>query len=153
MKIENREQVEAYLRTIPADAPLSRRWQACRTAVRALIRSAGLGQHASDWTVEALPPQAYRRYGDCNGVARRIRLDKSFVERWWCSDLSHTIVHEAAHAVAWHEAMRQGKRNVWHGPMWRGVMATMGMPQGRAKNLPKAGGASNHDLAAGGGTA
>lgn len=137
--LATRQQVEDYLRTIPADASEARRWQACRTATRALIRSAGLGQHAADWTVVPLPHQATWRYGDCNGPMRRIRLRREFVLKWWASDLSHTIVHEAAHAITWHEGNRQGRRQPAHGPMWRGVMATMGMPQGRAKNLPKAG--------------
>jgi hypothetical protein len=136
VKLRNADEVIAYLRTIPQDAPESRKWQAVRTATRAVLRSQSV-PNVGQWAVEPLPPQAYSRYGDCNWNARRIRYRKQHVREWWPITLGHTIIHEAAHAITANEIRLQGKRGTGgHGPLWRGVMATMGLPQGRAHNLP-----------------
>lgn len=137
VRVRNLVEVDRYLRAIPVDASEARHWQAVTVATRSLMREHGI-EHTAAWTVGPLPPQAYRRFGDCHTTTRRIRYSKQFVHEWWVSDLAHTITHEVAHAIADIEWRRQGRPGYGprHGPMWRGTAAALGLFQAKAHNLP-----------------
>lgn len=136
MPFTTMDDVQAYLSGIPATASDARKWQAVRVATRRLLTAHGV-PNAKVWTIEALPPQAYSRYGDCNGDYRRIRYRNAHVTDWWHVTLAATVVHEAAHAVVYVEHQRQGIRGTGgHGKMWRGQAAAMGLREARANNLP-----------------
>lgn len=138
--LRNHDDVLAYLRSIPEGASTARRWQAVRTATRRLLTAYGV-PNATKWTVEKLPPQATASMGDCYGELRRIRYLKQCVEGFWINDLASLIVHEVAHAVVYHEMGELGLRSKTygagahggHGKMWRGVMATMGVPNANSQ--------------------
>jgi hypothetical protein len=145
VKFKNLGEVEAYLRTIPADAADNVKWRAVTTATRAVMRGAGM-PNVGQWKVTALPPQAHQRHGDCAHWSRTIRYRKQFVHEWWITDLTYLIIHESAHAITSWEMSRQGKYGSGgHGPMWRGVMATLSYADGRAKNLPATRGMDDND--------
>lgn len=136
-QIRTLDDVTAYLLSIPEGAPVNHKWRAVRTVTHRLMRAHGL-TNASTWSVEALPQQAYSRYGDCNYNLRRIRYRRRHVEDWWPITLAATIVHEVAHAVTGQEMRRQGRPGSGgHGRMWRGQATVMGLLNAQAHNLPK----------------
>ena len=146
-RLRNVDDVLAYLRTIPADATDARKWQAVKTATHSMLRMHGV-PNPSTWVVEALPPQAHQRHGDCYWSIRRIRYRKQFVTAWWTTSLAHVIAHECAHAITGAEMSRQGKRgNGGHVPMWKGTAAALGLNEGRpgAKTLPRANSETNRE--------
>lgn len=134
--IKNLSDVEAKLKSIPADASPAKKWQALRTVTRGLLRTYGV-PNAAAWMIKALPPQAYTRYGDCAYWTRVIRYRNSLVKDWRAEQLAATVIHEASHAITYTELKRQGKRGTGgHGSMWRGTAAALGLPGAQAHNLP-----------------
>lgn len=70
------------------------------------------------------------RLGCCKMQLRRISLSRYYAEAYATKDpeqLWRTLLHELAHALAWHYHNTRG-----HGPVWKHYCAALGIPGERA---------------------
>lgn len=91
------------------------------------LEELGLSQWQFGWD------RAIRRLGSCSGSKSRITLSRHFVQHYLGRDeqtqriITDTLLHELAHALAWHRHQAQG-----HGVIWRHYCALLGIPRERS---------------------